>query len=85
MKALKYTFVALALVATLVTTSCANSDDVSVPEIKYHQATPTITLDELYAKANTTLQQYTENDVLKLTWHRAMQAEHSINRYRCKI
>lgn len=65
MKALKYTFAALALVATLVTTSCANSDDVSVPEIKYHQATPTITLDELYAKANTTLQQYTENDVLE--------------------
>lgn len=65
MKAIKYTFAALALVATLVTTSCANNDDVSAPEIKYHQATATITLEELYAKANTTLQQYTEEDILE--------------------
>lgn len=65
MKAIKYTFAALALVATLATTSCANSDDVSVPEIKYHQATPTITLEELYAKANTTVQQYNEEDILE--------------------
>lgn len=65
MKAIKYTFAALALVATLATTSCANNDDVSTPEIKYHQATATITLEELYAKANPTLQQYTENDVLE--------------------
>ncbi len=65
MKALKYTFAALALVATLVTTSCANSDDVSVPEIKYHQAEKTITLEELYEKANTTVQKYTEDDILE--------------------
>lgn len=65
MKAIKYTFAALALVATLVTTSCANSDDVSAPEINYHQATATITLEELYTKANTTVQKYTENDILE--------------------
>ena len=65
MKALKYTFAALALVATLVTTGCANNDDVSTPEIKYHNATATITLEELYAKANTTVQQYTEEDILE--------------------
>ena len=66
MKALKYTFAALAIITTVITTnSCANSDDVATPEITYHQATATITLDELYAKANTTLQQYTENDILE--------------------
>ncbi len=65
MKALKYTFAALALVATLVTTSCANSDDATAPTIEYHNATPTITLEELYTKANTTLQQYTEDDILE--------------------
>lgn len=65
MKALKYTFAALVLVATLGITSCANSDDVSTPEIKYHKAEKTITLEELYAKANTTVQQYTEEDILE--------------------
>ncbi|MBA5792006.1 hypothetical protein H1R17_03755 [Flavobacterium sp. xlx-214] len=65
MKAIKYTFLSLAIATTLITTSCANSDDVSVPTIEYHQATPTITLDQLYAKANTTLQQYTENDIIE--------------------
>lgn len=66
MKAIKYTFAALAFAVTLLTTGCANSDDVSVPTIEYHQATATITLEELYAKANTTLQQYTEDDILEV-------------------
>lgn len=65
MKALKYTFATLALVATLATTGCANSDDATAPTLEYHQATATITLEELYAKANTTLQQYSENDILE--------------------
>ncbi|UUV22525.1 DUF5689 domain-containing protein [Paenimyroides aestuarii] len=65
MKAIKYTFAALTVAALLTTAGCAHSDDVSAPEIKYHQATPTITLEELYAKANTTVQQYTEKDVLE--------------------
>lgn len=64
MKAFKYTFAALALSAGLLT-SCANSDDVSAPNIEYREETATITLDELYAKANTTVQQYTENDILE--------------------
>lgn len=66
MKAVKYTFAALTIVASLITTGCANSDDVATPVIEYHQATPTITLEELYSKANTTLQQYTENDILEV-------------------
>lgn len=66
MKAIKHTFAALAVAATLLTTSCANNDDVSAPEIKYHQAEKTITLEELYAKANTTLQQHTEDDILEV-------------------
>ncbi len=65
MKAIKYTLAALALVATLVTTGCANNDDVSAPTLEYHQATATITLEELYVKANTTVQQYTEDDILE--------------------
>src|SRR5690606_10644398 len=65
MKAIKYTFAVLAIAATLITTSCANSDDVSAPTITYETATPTITLEELYAKANTTLQQYTDDDILE--------------------
>jgi len=66
MKAVKYTFAALTIVASLITTGCANSDDVATPVLEYHQATPTITLEELYSKANTTLQQYTENDILEV-------------------
>ena len=65
MKALKYTFAVLTIATTLLTTSCANSDDVSAPNITYHEATATITLDELYAVANTTIQQYTEDDILE--------------------
>lgn len=65
MKAIKYTFAVLAIAATLLTTGCANSDDVSAPTITYETATPTITLEELYAKANTTLQQYTDDDILE--------------------
>lgn len=65
MKALKYTFAILTIAATLLIKSCANSDDVSAPNITYHEATATITLDELYAKANTTVQQYTEDDILE--------------------
>ncbi|WLD23635.1 DUF5689 domain-containing protein [Flavobacterium dauae] len=65
MKAIKYTFAALAIAATLLTTGCANSDDVSAPTITYHQATATITLEELYAKANATVQQYTDDDILE--------------------
>lgn len=64
MKALKYTFAALVLSAGLVT-GCANSDDVSAPNIEYREETATITLDELYAKANTTVQKYTEDDILE--------------------
>lgn len=66
MKAIKYTFAALTVAATLLTTSCANSDDVTAPTIEYHNATPTITLEELYTKANTTLQKYTEDDILEV-------------------
>lgn len=65
MKAIKYTFAVLAISATLLTTGCANSDDVSAPTITYHQATATITLEELYAKANTSVQQYTDDDILE--------------------
>lgn len=65
MRAFKYTFAALAIAASFLTTGCANSDDVTAPTIEYHNATPTITLEQLYAKANTTLQQYTEDDVLE--------------------
>src|SRR5690606_17346578 len=64
MKAFKYTFTIIAAALTLLTTGCANSDDVSAPEIKFYEATETITLDELYQKANTTVQQYTEDDIL---------------------
>lgn len=65
MKTIKFTFAVLAITALLTTTSCANSDDYDTPQIEYHKAEATITLDELYSKANTTLQKYTEDDILE--------------------
>lgn len=63
MKAFKYIFSFLIVVILLK--SCASSDDVSAPIIEYREETPTITLDELYAKAATNAQLYTENDILE--------------------
>lgn len=65
MKLFRYSFATLAIALSLLATSCAESDDVSTPDIEYHQATPTITLEELYAKADATVQQYTDNDILE--------------------
>ena len=66
MKLVKYTFVLLTAGLGLLATGCANSDDVSAPTVNYHNATATITLDELYAKANTTVQKYEDNDILEV-------------------
>lgn len=65
MKLIRYTFAALAITAALFVTGCANSDDVSAPAITYHTATPTITIEELYTKANTTVQKYEGDDILE--------------------
>jgi len=65
MNIIRYTFAVLAIAISLLVTGCANNDDVNAPEIVYHNATPTITLEELYAKANTTLQKYEGNDIIE--------------------
>jgi len=62
MKTVRHIFMML---VTGLLFACANSDDVAAPEIEFHQATATLTLEELYAKASTEIQQYTENDILE--------------------
>src|SRR5690554_1822358 len=64
MKTIQYTFITFMLVFGLLT-SCANSDDVAAPEIEFHVATATITLEELYEEASTEIQQYQNNDILE--------------------
>src|SRR5690554_7933103 len=64
MKAFQYIFIVI-LFGTVSLSGCANSDGVAAPEIHFHEATATITLEELYDKATNEIQQYTENDILK--------------------
>src|SRR5690554_5766507 len=64
MKAFQYIFIVI-LFGTALLSGCANSDDVATPEIHFHEATATITLEELYGKATTEIQQYTDNDILE--------------------
>lgn len=64
MKAFQYIFIVI-LFGTVLLSGCANSDDVATPEIHFHEATATITLEELYDKATTEIQQYTDNDILE--------------------
>src|SRR5690554_4817969 len=64
MKAFQYIFIVI-LFGTVSLSGCANSDDVAAPEIHFHEATATITLEELYGKATTEIQQYTDNDILE--------------------
>lgn len=64
MKTFQYIFIVLVLSTTFIS-GCANSDDVTAPEIQFHEAVATITLEELYNKATTEIQHYTDNDVLE--------------------
>ena len=52
------------LVATLAS-SCATSDDVDAPEIHYHNLQTTKSIEEIYAMADASLKQFTEDDVIE--------------------
>lgn len=53
------------LAAAALSTSCANSDDLDVPPIHYYKEEPTKTIDELYAMADASLKQFTEDDIIE--------------------
>lgn len=65
MTEMKYLFAGLIIITSLSVLSCANNDDTTAPAIVYHEATPTITIEQLYAKADATLQKYSEEDILE--------------------
>lgn len=62
MKSIQYI---LLIFITSLFFSCANSDDVAAPDLEFHNATATITLEELYAKASSDIQRYTDDDILE--------------------
>lgn len=65
MKNLKIKSLALAFLSLGLITSCANSDDYDNVDIVYQELTPTKTIDDIYAMADATVKQYTEDDVIE--------------------
>lgn len=65
MKSLKIKSLALAFLSLGLITSCANSDDYDNVDIAYQELAVTKTIDDIYAMADATVKQYTEDDVIE--------------------
>ncbi len=60
-----YKTLAAVFIGAVLASSCANSDDYDTPNIAYHKAEPTKTIDDLYAMADASLKQFTEDDIIE--------------------
>lgn len=65
MKNFKIKTLAFALLSLSLATSCANSDDYDNIDIVYQELTATKTLDEIYAMADNSIKQFTDDDVIE--------------------
>jgi len=65
MKNLKIKSLAIAFLALGMISSCANSDDYNAVDIEYQELTVTKSIDDIYAMADASVKQYTEDDVIE--------------------